>query len=86
MTDPLYLISFQILTSVAVQISVTRMQIAQTFLVVIPVAVRLGTQAMDLPAQVKYTTYCSILNPLPDDNILDWSKLKQITDDILKWI
>ena len=22
-------------------------------------------------------------NPLPDDKILDWSKLKQITDDIL---
>ena len=27
-----------------------------------------------------------ILNPLPDDNILDWSKLKQIADDILKRI
>ena len=25
-------------------------------------------------------------NPLPDAKILDWSKLKQITDDILKWI
>ena len=24
------------------------------------------------------------LNPLPDDKILDWSKLKQIADDILK--
>ena len=23
------------------------------------------------------------LNPLPDDKILDWSKLKQIADDIL---
>ena len=23
-------------------------------------------------------------NPLPDDKILDWSKLKQIADDILK--
>ena len=26
------------------------------------------------------------LNPLPDDKILDWSKLKQIADDILKSI
>ena len=25
----------------------------------------------------------SWINPLPDDNILDWSKLKQITEDIL---
>ena len=24
------------------------------------------------------------LNPLPDDKILDWSKLKQVADDILK--
>ena len=24
--------------------------------------------------------------PLPDDKILDWSKLKQIADDILKCI
>ena len=26
-----------------------------------------------------------VFNPLPDDKILDWSKLKQIVDDILKW-
>ena len=26
------------------------------------------------------------LNPLPDDKILDWFKLKQIADDILKYI
>ena len=26
------------------------------------------------------------LNPLPDDKILDWSKFKQIADDILKCI
>ena len=26
------------------------------------------------------------LNPLPEDNILDWFKLKQIADDILKYI
>ena len=27
-----------------------------------------------------------VLNPLPDYKILDWSKLKQIADDILKRI
>ena len=26
------------------------------------------------------------VNPLPDDKILDWSKLKQFADDILKYI
>ena len=26
------------------------------------------------------------VNPLPDDKILDWSKLKQIADNILKCI
>ena len=26
------------------------------------------------------------INALPDDKILDWSKLKQIADDILKCI
>ena len=26
------------------------------------------------------------LNTLPDDKILDWSKLKQIADNILKWM
>ena len=28
----------------------------------------------------------SLFNPLRDDKILDWSKLKQIADDILKCI
>ena len=28
----------------------------------------------------------SLFNPLPDDKIVDWSKLKQIADDILKCI
>ena len=28
----------------------------------------------------------SVLNSLPDDKILDWSKFKQIVDDILKYI
>ena len=27
-----------------------------------------------------------MINPLPGDKILDWSKLKQIADDILKCI
>ena len=27
-----------------------------------------------------------IFNPLPDDQILDWSKLKQIVHDILRCI
>ena len=27
-----------------------------------------------------------LFNPLPDDKILDWSKMKQIADDILKCI
>ena len=27
-----------------------------------------------------------IFNPLPDDKILDWYKMKQIADDILKCI
>ena len=31
----------------------------------------------------KYSVSLSI-NQLPDDKILDWSKLKQIADDILK--
>ena len=31
-------------------------------------------------------TYQKLFNPLPDDKILDWSKLKQITIDILKCI
>ena len=26
------------------------------------------------------------INPQPDYKTLDWSKLKQIADDILKWI
>ena len=26
-----------------------------------------------------------LFNPLPDNNILDWSKLKQIEDDIFKF-
>ena len=28
--------------------------------------------------------FFDVFNPLPDDKILDWSKLKQIADNILK--
>ena len=28
----------------------------------------------------------NVFNPLPDNKILDWSKLKQITDDNWKYI
>ena len=28
----------------------------------------------------------NLINPLPDNKILDWSKLKQMADDILKCI
>ena len=30
--------------------------------------------------------YATSHNPLPDDKILNWSKLKEIVDDILKSI
>ena len=33
---------------------------------------------------VEGSNHC--FNPLPDNKILDWSKLKQIADDILKCI
>ena len=29
---------------------------------------------------------CRMINPLPDDKILDWSKMKQIAGNILKCI
>ena len=39
---------------------------------------------------IEPTDYCiqikRLTGPLPDDKILDWSKLKQIPDDILKCI
>ena len=35
---------------------------------------------------VNCVTYNHMINPLPDDKILDRSKLKQIADDILKCI
>ena len=34
----------------------------------------------------RQTALAHCINPLPDDKILDWSKLKQIADDILKRI
>ena len=30
------------------------------------------------------SSFPTTFNPLPDDKILDWSKFKQIADDILK--
>ena len=38
-------------------------------------------EAVSQDAEVTY-----LLNPLPDDKILDWSKLKQMAEDILKYI
>ena len=32
------------------------------------------------------TSHLIFVNPLPDDKISDWSKLKQIADNILKYI
>ena len=34
----------------------------------------------------KKSYHSSHFNPLPDNKILDWSKFKQIADDILKCI
>ena len=44
------------------------------------------------PLLLPDTMFCDVaiclmlFNPLPDDKILEWSKLKQIADDILKCI
>ena len=35
---------------------------------------------------IKTSTLTMFLNPIPDDKILDWSKLKQIADGISKCI
>ena len=40
-----------------------------------------GTEFSCLCNPSEYGKY--ILNPLPDDRILDWSKLKQIADNIV---
>ena len=34
----------------------------------------------------KYPKFYALVNPLPDDKILDWTKLKQYADNILKCI
>ena len=34
----------------------------------------------------KWQSFLDDFNPLPDDKILDWSKFKQIADDILMCI
>ena len=36
--------------------------------------------------QRQILSFWATFNPLPDDKISDWSKLKQIADDILKCI
>ena len=40
----------------------------------------------DLLLHILSFTKQALFNQLPDDKILDWSKLKQIADDILKSI
>ena len=35
------------------------------------------------PHHIQLTSIMTFFNPLPDDKILDWSKSKQIADDIL---
>ena len=41
----------------------------------------------NLEDNIKFNHYMNmVLNPLPDDKILDWFKLKEIADDILKCI
>ena len=39
-----------------------------------------------LTEELQKLTFSWLLNPLPDDKILDWSKLKQTADDIFKCI
>ena len=36
--------------------------------------------------RLENTTIFEVINPLPDNKILDWSKMKQIVDDILMYI
>ena len=49
---------------------------------------QLGLGSKELKKKsVKYVDLVqSEFNPFPDDKILDWSKLKQIADDIIKCI
>ena len=39
-----------------------------------------------LQSHLKFDLYNGGFNPLPDNKILDWSKLKQTADDIIKYI
>ena len=45
----------------------------------------LSCEIKELKVQIDVYLWQSI-NPLPDDKILEWSKLKQIADNILKYI
>ena len=40
-------------------------------------------QKATYPVSLKVGIVCLRVNPLPDDKILDWSKLKQIAGDII---
>ena len=40
----------------------------------------------DILSREQYSVNMDPFNPLPDNKILDWSKLKQSADDILKCI
>ena len=43
-------------------------------------------KSIEVIANITKCHYRYYVNPLADDKILDWSKLKQIADDILKCI
>ena len=47
------------------------------------VTASIGIVLIDMTTITRVLLKC---NPLPDDKILDWSKLKQIADDIFKYI
>ena len=44
---------------------------------------KIGISGKGLEMIICYSTISTSVNPLPDDNSLDWSKLKQIADGIL---
>ena len=47
--------------------------------------IRSNSLTLILPLKIK-AHHALIFSPLPDDEILDWSKLKAFADDILKCI
>ena len=44
------------------------------------------TELFELDFFLPVNGYMNTVNPLPDEKNLDWSKLKEIADDILKCI